>query len=123
MQRTRNSIFNDTIGVYRFLESSAFASAEIVNCVRNTQRKTLTIKYSDASAQSKLLKITALGKYSINCSLPIAEAILYYRYGVIGPFSPEVDAKEVKEILKKNGHFVTAERIVKGKGDSAEPTS
>lgn len=94
-------LINDPLEISELLDSSDFAKADL-NDIRINKRKaiiSIELKRREPAVIEKLLTITKLGKWNIQCYLPNTDK---YISGVIWPIHINADLVKVKEKMVPN---------------------
>lgn len=113
--------FSNTTAVYRLLRSSVFGKAKILENTRNLRKKIQIIKIEDNTFIPEILMLHQLGPYKIICSLPVSSE---FKCGVIGPIGSDTTPEDIVEELQNSGyHRCKAQRLIKGYGIRAVPTT
>ena len=116
-----NQFFSSTVVVYKLIMNSTIGKSTVIECTRNLQKKIYIIKLQNRTYLSQILSLTELGKFKVKCYFPLS---LSQRAGVIGPFGMNTKAEEIVQELKDNGYEnVKVERVLKGTGKKATPTT
>lgn len=118
-EEEKSKFVGRSIMISNLLKDSPFATAGIVDVRTNFHKKRISIQIKKSEDMNRLLKITKLGEYNIECTQPSSHTEWK---GVIGPIGIYTTEDEILTALKENNHNNITKVIRLNKGKEKQPS-